>query len=84
VARAAVQQGMIDRFTYTPGDGHRYVWQAGRSVVTVYAIRTMDGVMRFFPTGDTIDVSDIPEPATAGAMSARVDAWRATRQGGAS
>ena len=74
----------VDRFRYTPGDGHVYVWQAGRTVITVYRIETT-GKLRgrqeitFKATGDTIDVSDVSEPATATVMTARVAAWKTSR-----
>jgi hypothetical protein len=83
---------MLDRFTYTPGDGHRYRWQVGRDVITIERIgRTVSAAhpglpggvpigqesrLTFTPTGDTIPA---PATATATAMAAAVDEWRSGR-----
>jgi hypothetical protein len=67
---------MIDRFTYSPGDGHRYRWQAGRSVITVERIVTHANGMDFQPTGDTIPA---PATATLTTMARTVDEWRSSR-----
>lgn len=78
MARRAASAGqMIDRFTYSPGDGYRYVWAPGRTVIEVQRITITDGQLTFEAT-DTIDVSDVPEPVTATAMSARVWEWKST------
>ena len=67
--------GMIDRFAYTPGDGHRYAWRG--SVIVVERIRRVDPEgLDFRPTGDVIPC---PEIQTATAFMAAVDQWRAGR-----
>lgn len=67
---------MIDRFTYSPGDGHRYRWQAGRDVITVERITGRTPRLTFTATGDTIPA---PATATLTAMAAAVDEWRGGR-----
>jgi hypothetical protein len=66
---------MIDRFEYTPGDGHRYVWR-GRLIVVERIHTDSAGLVTFTPTGDTFLA---PAQVTATAMSAAVDRWRAAR-----
>lgn len=62
----------IDRYTYTPGDGHRYAWRG--PVIVVERIRRVDPEgLAFEPTGDTIPV---PAVITVTALTAAVDAWR--------
>lgn len=71
----------IDRFRYSPGDGHVYVWQAGRDVITVNRIiQPGTSGMYLRSTGDTIPA---PEQATATTMADTVDQWRAGRVTGA-
>ena len=71
--------GMIDRFRYSPGDHHRYRWQAGRDVITVERITVeKTGRLTFTATGDTIPV---PATATLTAMARTVDEWRSSRVG---
>lgn len=73
---------MIDRFRYAPGDGHVYVWTAGRSVITVNKIVAgglTDKIQSRIvtePTGDTIPA---PVAITATAMAQAVNDWRSTR-----
>jgi hypothetical protein len=75
-------QPMIDRFRYSPGDGHVYVWTAGRSVITVNKIVAgglTDKIQNRIvtePTGDTIPA---PVSITATAMAQAVNDWRSTR-----
>jgi hypothetical protein len=77
MARSKIDpNAMIDRFTYSPGDGHRYRWQAGREVIVVERIITHANGVDLQPTGDTIP---IPAARTLTAMAARVDQWRSSR-----
>lgn len=68
---------MIDRFTYTPGDGYRYRWDGPVIVVERIVTDLINDTITFEPTGDTIPV---PAAITATAMARQVDGWRqATR-----
>lgn len=72
--------GQIDRFHYTPGDGHRYRWpaQGGRETIVVERIITRPGrPLAFADTGDRIP---IPALRTASAMADAVRAWKAGRR----
>ena len=66
--------GMIDRFTYMPGDGHRYALRG--DVIVIERIRQGAAGMTFVPTGDTILA---PASRTATALMAAIDRWRAGR-----
>ena len=78
MARARAEKtGMIDRFRYAPGDHHVYVWHAGDTVITVYRIIILINGTDLRATGDTVPVDETD--ATASAMAARVDQWRAAR-----
>lgn len=75
---------MIDRFWYSPGDGHVYVWTPGETAITVHRIKgrrvslAHPGTVDLEPTGDRIPV---PATVTATAMANAVDAWRDHPQG---
>ena len=74
MARSKIQPGdMIDRFTYTPGDGYRYRWDGAVIVVERIVTDLVTGRVTFRETGDTVPV---PATATATAMIATVRAWR--------
>jgi hypothetical protein len=72
------QQGMRDRFRYTPGDGRVYTWSGG-PWIKVYLIR-------FNRVGDRIeieqpDVIAVPESTTGERLMAVVDQWRQGNHG---
>lgn len=80
VPRPTVQPaGMIDRFRFSPGDGHVYVWPIteGDEVIHVRRITSTDPWITA-DTGDRIDVSGVAR--TAESMRAAVVLWKA-RQG---
>ena len=71
-AKAVTVPGMLDVFTYTPGDGCRYRWTKTGAIV-VERITTVAGVLVMVPTGDLIPA---PVTRTATAFMDAVDAWR--------
>ena len=70
--KTATVPGMLNAFTYTPGDGRRYSW-SGNGLIVVERIDTVAGVLVLVPTGDVITA---PVTRTATAFMATVDAWR--------
>jgi hypothetical protein len=69
---------MIDRFRYTPGDHHVYVWPGEGDMIKVYRIKNHATGMDQEDTGDRIDATDTARTLTA--MVERVDRWRQARQ----
>lgn len=68
---------MVDRFRYSPGDGHVYVWPDGQGTeIHVHRITSRDP-WETRDTGDRIDITGVAQ--TAESMRAAVVLWKARR-----